>query len=101
MSLISGSESLRAVLAYGDLPAQGNSGDRIIVASLGSIASWNGSAWVLGPVTTIGSVAVLGTAPTLVGVDGMGSNAAPLAGVQSALNAVYAKIDAILAALDT
>ena len=36
---------------------------------------------------------------TLVGVDGTGSNAAPLAGTQTQLNAIDAKINAILAAL--
>ncbi len=35
----------------------------------------------------------------LAGVDGTGSNAAPLAGTQTQLNAIDAKINAILAAL--
>jgi transketolase len=35
----------------------------------------------------------------LVGVDGVGSNAAPLAGTESRLDAIESKINAILAAL--
>lgn len=39
------------------------------------------------------------TSSNLVGVDGTGSNAAPLAGTETRLDAIEAKINAILAAL--
>ena len=45
------------------------------------------------------TVAAIGTTAALVGVDGTGSNAAPLAGTEARLDVVEAKIDAILAAL--
>lgn len=45
------------------------------------------------------SVALLGTTAALVGVDGTGSNAAPLAGTESRLDAVEAKVDDVIAAL--
>lgn len=44
-------------------------------------------------------VAPLGATSNLVGVDGTGSNAAPLTGTESRLDAIEAKIDAALAAL--
>jgi|GEM_PF-2929114 len=49
--------------------------------------------------TPAANVAALGTTANLVGVDGTGSNAAPLAGTESRLDAIEAKVDAILAAL--
>lgn len=39
------------------------------------------------------------TSSNLVGVDGTGSNAAPLAGTETRLDAIEAKINAVLAAL--
>lgn len=39
------------------------------------------------------------TSANLVGVDGTGSNAAPLAGTETRLDALEAKVNAILAAL--
>lgn len=45
------------------------------------------------------SVAALGTTTNLVGVDGAGSNAAPLVGTEARLDAIEAKIDELLAAL--
>lgn len=45
------------------------------------------------------SVAAIGTTANLVGVDGTGSNAAPLAGTESRLDAIEAKVDAVIAAL--
>jgi hypothetical protein len=45
------------------------------------------------------SVAAIGTTTNLVGVDGTGSNAAPLAGTEARLDALEAKMDALLAAL--
>lgn len=44
-------------------------------------------------------VAPLGATANLVGVDGTGSNAAPLAGTEARLDAIEAKIDAVIAAL--
>ena len=44
-------------------------------------------------------VAPLGTTSNLVGVDGTGSNAAPLVGTEARLDAIEAKIDAVIAAL--
>lgn len=45
------------------------------------------------------SVAAMGATANLVGVDGTGSNAAPLAGTEARLDALEAKMDALLAAL--
>lgn len=45
------------------------------------------------------TVAALGTTTDLVGVDGAGSNAAPLVGTEARLDAIEAKIDAILSSL--
>lgn len=45
------------------------------------------------------SVAAIGATADLVGVDGTGSNAAPLVETEARLDVVEAKIDAILAAL--
>ncbi len=45
------------------------------------------------------NIAVLGTTSDLVGVDGAGSNAAPLAGTESRLDAIEAKLDAVITAL--
>jgi hypothetical protein len=45
------------------------------------------------------AVAPLGATANLVGVDGTGSNAAPLAGTEARLDAAEAKIDAVIAAL--
>jgi hypothetical protein len=44
-------------------------------------------------------VALLGTTTNLVGVDGTGSNAAPLVGTEARLDAIEAKIDAVITAL--
>jgi hypothetical protein len=44
-------------------------------------------------------VAALGTTSDLVGVDGTGSNAAPLVGTEARLDAIEAKLDALIAAL--
>jgi len=49
--------------------------------------------------TPAAAVAPLGATTNLVGVDGTGSNAAPLAGTETRLDAVEAKADAIIAAL--
>jgi hypothetical protein len=45
------------------------------------------------------SIAAIGATSNLVGVDGTGSNAAPLAGTESRLDAIEAKVDALIAAL--
>ena len=45
------------------------------------------------------TVAAIGTTVNLVGVDGNGNNAAPLAGTESRLDAIEAKIDAVIASL--
>lgn len=45
------------------------------------------------------SVAAIGATSNLVGVDGTGSNAAPLVGTEARLDAIEAKVDAILSAL--
>lgn len=47
------------------------------------------------------NVAVLGATSNLVGVDGTGSNAAPLAGTEARLDAIEAKIDALINAMVT
>lgn len=44
-------------------------------------------------------VAAFGATTNLVGVDGTGSNAAPLAGTETRLDAIETKINAILTAL--
>lgn len=45
------------------------------------------------------TVAAFGATANLVGVDGTGSNAAPLVGTESRLDAIEAKINAVIAAL--
>jgi hypothetical protein len=45
------------------------------------------------------AVAAIGATSDLVGVDGTGSNAAPLVGTESRLDAIEAKVDAVIAAL--
>lgn len=45
------------------------------------------------------AVAAIGTTSNLVGVDGTGSNAAPLVETESRLDTIEAKIDAVIAAL--
>ena len=45
------------------------------------------------------SVAAIGATTALVGVDGVGNNAAPLAGTEARLDVVEGKIDAVIAAL--
>jgi hypothetical protein len=45
------------------------------------------------------SVALFGATTNLVGVDGTGNNAAPLAGTETRLDNIEAKINAILTAL--
>lgn len=45
------------------------------------------------------NVAVIGATANLVGVDGTGSNAAPLVETESRLDTVEGKVDAIIAAL--
>lgn len=57
---------------------------------------------LLAPTGTIGksaTIAALGATTNLVGVDGAGSNAAPLAGTETRLDAIEGKVDAIIAAL--
>ena len=45
------------------------------------------------------SVAPIGSTSDLVGVDGMGANAAPLVETEARLDAIEAKVDALIAAL--
>lgn len=45
------------------------------------------------------AVAAIGTTVDLVGVDGTGSNAAPLVETEARLDVIEAKIDAVIAAL--
>ena len=45
------------------------------------------------------AVALLGATSNLVGVDGTGSNAAPLVGTEARLDAIEAKVDAVITAL--
>ena len=47
------------------------------------------------------AIAAIGVTSNLVGVDGTGSNAAPLVGTESRLDAIEAKVDAVIAALKT
>lgn len=49
--------------------------------------------------TNAATVAALGTTSNLVGVNGTGSNAAPLVGTEARLDAIESKIDAILSSL--
>jgi hypothetical protein len=46
-------------------------------------------------------IAALGATSDLSGVDGTGSNAAPLAGTEARLDAIETKVDALIAALKT
>lgn len=89
MALVADALTLRAVLRYQDLPASGvSSGDRIIVASLGQVARWSGSAWVLSPVGQSAGVADLNQDI---------SNSF----VEAEVQAISDKVDEILAALRT
>jgi predicted RecA/RadA family phage recombinase len=45
------------------------------------------------------AIPALGATAALVGVDGVGANAAPLAGTEARLDAIEAKVDAVIAAL--
>lgn len=47
------------------------------------------------------AIAAIGVTSNLVGVDGTGSNAAPLVGTESRLDTIEAKVDAVIAALKT
>ena len=49
--------------------------------------------------TPAAAIAALGATSNLVGVDGAGSNAAPLVGTEARLDAIEAKVDALIAAL--
>ncbi len=49
--------------------------------------------------TQAASVALLGATSDLVGVDGTGSNAAPLTETEGRLDAIEAKVDALIQAL--
>lgn len=51
------------------------------------------------PATPVAAIAALGTTTDLVGVNGTGSNAAPLVGTEARLDAIEAKIDALIAAM--
>lgn len=62
-------------------------GDELITAIQASVAS------------PAAAVAAIGATSDLVGVDGTGSNAAPLVGTESRLDVIEAKIDAVIAAL--
>lgn len=57
------------------------------------------SAIELGMAPQADNVPLIGVTSNLVGVDGTGSNAAPLAGTESRLDAVEAKVDALIGAL--
>lgn len=59
------------------------------VADLGELASQDAAA----------NVAVLGTTTDLVGVDGTGSNAAPVVETEARLDAIEAKLDSLISAL--
>ena len=50
-------------------------------------------------ITQQATIALLGTTSDLVGVDGTGSNAAPLVGTEARLDAIEAKVDALLTAV--
>jgi predicted RecA/RadA family phage recombinase len=84
--------------------AQGNTYGGVAAAAAQS-ADTSGNVRLTGSSPEVGvqaaSIAALGTTSNLVGVDGTGSNAAPLAGTEARLDAIEAKVDAIIAALDT
>lgn len=67
-------------------------GHRTDAAAISAAIDSNGS----GPAAAI---AALGTTTALTGVDGTGSNAAPLVGTEARLDAIEAKIDAVIAAM--
>jgi hypothetical protein len=66
--------------------------DRVASAELAAAVDAGGN-------TPAANVAELGATTDLVGVDGTGSNAAPLAGTEARLDAIEAKIDALIGAL--
>jgi hypothetical protein len=65
--------------------------DKDLGAEVAAAIDSNGS----GPAANVADI----TSSNLVGVDGTGSNAAPLAGTETRLDAIEAKINDILAAL--
>lgn len=67
--------------------ADESAGDEMIAAVQASVAS------------PAADVAAIGTTSNLVGVNGTGNNAAPLAGTESRLDVIEAKIDEILSAI--
>lgn len=58
-----------------------------------------GAIEVPGSTNVAANVAPIGATSNLVGVDGTGSNAAPLVGTEARLDAIEAKVDALIAAL--
>lgn len=54
---------------------------------------------LLSKIGTAGALTALGATSNLVGVDGTASNAAPLVGTEARLDAIEAKVDAIISAL--
>lgn len=51
------------------------------------------------PAVKVAAITPIGVTAALVGVDGAGSNAAPLVGTEARLDAIEAKVDALIAAL--
>jgi hypothetical protein len=103
------------IFRYAGTPTSGGSGTFVGVALPGALlldttnkvhyVNTNTQAsptWTLARRITQGAnIAVLGATSDLVGVDGAGSNAAPLVGTEARLDAIEAKLDAVITALVT
>ena len=76
---------------------------RVLKIALAEGASWSEIAAAIDASTAAvaANVAALGVTTDLVGVDGAGSNAAPLVGTEARLDDLDAKVDAVIAALIT
>ena len=70
---------------------------RVLNISVGGSVIGDGIAAEIDKKST--NIAAIGTTTDLVGVDGTGSNAAPLTGTESRLDVIEAKVDEIIAAL--
>ena len=81
------------ILTKADEPSE------ILVVALANRAKAEEVAAAIDAVQAAAAVAAIGTTTNLVGVDGTGSNAAPLVETEARLDAIEAKVDEIIAAL--
>lgn len=88
-------DRLRASLGHPDAAAEVAAAIASGGAPAANVAAFSGTSNL-----TTSNVAAIGATANLVGVDGTGSNAAPLAGTESRLDVIEAKVDAVITALN-